>query len=96
MDKSKPEFKYFHEKSPRLIEVKIKEGVFVEPQIGQVFQDQKLEDMLVKKKKTFCQVSIDFVEHSSVANYNYLVNDTLALLQNLSVIAIKYPLPEIL
>ncbi|GBM33209.1 hypothetical protein AVEN_28202-1 [Araneus ventricosus] len=41
MDKNGPTFKYLHEKFPRLGVAKIKESVFVGPQIEQLFRDPK-------------------------------------------------------
>ncbi|GBN91481.1 hypothetical protein AVEN_58159-1 [Araneus ventricosus] len=51
MDKNGPAFKYLHEKFPRLSVAKIKEGVFVGPQIKQLFRDPKFQKLLRSKEK---------------------------------------------
>ncbi|GBN87735.1 hypothetical protein AVEN_235178-1 [Araneus ventricosus] len=51
MDKNGPAFKYLHEKFPRLSVAKNNEGVFVRPQIKQLFIDPKFEKLLRSKEK---------------------------------------------
>ncbi|GBM64789.1 hypothetical protein AVEN_10212-1 [Araneus ventricosus] len=58
MNKNGPAFKYLHEKFPRLSVAKIKEGVFVGPQIKQLFRYPKFEKLLRSKEKRFGMRSI--------------------------------------
>ncbi|GBM46312.1 hypothetical protein AVEN_88006-1 [Araneus ventricosus] len=86
MDKNGPAFKYPHEKFPRLSVAKIKEGVFVGPQIKQLFRDPKFEKSLRSKEKqvwdAFYQVSTKFLGNNKAENYKDLVEDMLALFQD--------------
>lgn len=52
MDRSGAGFKYLAEKFPRLSEAKIKEGVFVGPQIRELFKDDRFDNMLQGNEKT--------------------------------------------
>lgn len=83
MDKNGPAFKYLHEKFPRLSEAKIKEGIFVGPQIRQLFRDPKFEELLHGKEKqvwdAFNQVAANFLGNDKAENYKCLVEDMLAL-----------------
>ena len=51
MDKTVVGFKYLARKFPRLSEAKIKEVVFIGPQIRQIFQDREFDQTLVGNKK---------------------------------------------
>ncbi|GBM03492.1 hypothetical protein AVEN_95390-1 [Araneus ventricosus] len=86
MDKNGSAFKYLHEKFPRLSVAKIKEGVFVGPQIKQLFRDPKFEKLLRSKEKqvwdAFYQVSTNFLGRDKAENYKDLVEDMLALFQD--------------
>ncbi|GBM20952.1 hypothetical protein AVEN_186582-1 [Araneus ventricosus] len=84
MDKNGPAFKYLHEKFPRLSVAKIKEGVFVGPQIEQLFRDPKFEKLLrSKEKQVWDQVSTNFLGNDKAENYKDLVEDMLALFQDI-------------
>ncbi|GBN88687.1 hypothetical protein AVEN_44899-1 [Araneus ventricosus] len=65
---------------------KVKEGVFVGPQIKQLFRDPKFEKLLRSKEKqvwdAFYQVSINFLENDKAENYKDLVEDMLAVFQD--------------
>ena len=54
LDKTKAGFKHLYEKLPRFSEAKIKEGVFVGPQIHELLRDDSFDHLLhVKEKKAF-------------------------------------------
>ncbi|GBN45666.1 hypothetical protein AVEN_147910-1 [Araneus ventricosus] len=81
MDKNWPAFNYLHEKFPRLSVAKIKEGVFVWPQIKQLFRHPKFEKLLRSKgKQVWDQVSTNFLGNDKADKY--LVEDMLALFQD--------------
>lgn len=76
MDKTSNAFKFLKTKFPRLSEGKIKEGVFVGPQIRQLFQDSTFFEYLNSKEKRAWQAfqnvcenflgnkkSVDYVTH---------------------------------
>ena len=46
-----PAFTYLRGKFPRLTYEKVKTGVFIGPQIGQLFKDQQFEAVLSDKEK---------------------------------------------
>ena len=50
LDKTKAGFKYLYEKFPRLSEAKIKEGVFLGPQIRELLRDGNFDHLLHGKK----------------------------------------------
>jgi hypothetical protein len=52
IDQNGPAFKYLGEKFSRLSEAKIKEGVFVGPQIRELFRDQQFDRILSVYEKT--------------------------------------------
>jgi hypothetical protein len=59
MDRTGSAFKYLAEKSPRLSEAKIKERIFVGPQIRKLFRDDMFNNILQgdEKKKSLGRVS---------------------------------------
>ena len=58
IDRTGPTFKYVAEKFPRLSEAKIKEGVFVGPQISKLFRDDMFNNLLKgDEKKSLGRVS---------------------------------------
>ncbi|GBN25537.1 hypothetical protein AVEN_86749-1 [Araneus ventricosus] len=84
MDKNGSSLKYLHEKLPRLSVANIKEGVFVGPQIKQLFRDPKFEKLLRSKgKQVWDQVSTNFLGNDKAENYKDLVEDMLALFQDI-------------
>ena len=58
MDKSGAGFKYLKSKFPRLSDAKIKEGVFVGPQIRDLLKDENFERTLKKNEKRHGKVSV--------------------------------------
>ena len=85
MDTNKPAFTYLREKFPRLSEAKIKEGIFVGPQIRDIFKDPKFENLLDYDDKqvwdAVCQVCTNFLGNVRSEYYEDLVHDMLALYQ---------------
>ena len=81
MDRTSPAFRYLHEKFPRLSEAKIKEGVFVGPQIRELFKDDRFNNLLEGDAKqawnAFRLVSTDFLGNVRAENYKELVEDML-------------------
>ena len=65
MDRTGPAFKYLAEKFPRLSEAKIKEGVFVGPQIRKLFRHDMFNNLLKGDEKkawdAFRLVSTNFL-----------------------------------
>ena len=51
LDKTKAGFKYLYENFPRLSEAKIKEGVFLGPQIRELLRDGNVDHLLHGKEK---------------------------------------------
>ena len=51
LDKTKASLKYLYEKFPRLSKAKIKEGVFVGPQIRELLRDDTFDHLFRGKKK---------------------------------------------
>ena len=73
MDRTGSAFKYLAEKFPRLIEAKIKEGVFVGPQICKLFRDDMFNKLLWGDEKkawdAFRLVSFNFLGNIRAENY---------------------------
>jgi hypothetical protein len=87
MDRSGAGFKYLAEKFPRLSEAKIKEGVFVGPQIRELFKDDRFDNMLQGNEKNawdaFRLVSTNFLGNVRAENYKELVDNMLSMYQKL-------------
>ena len=81
LDKTKAGFKYLYEKFPRLSEVKIKEGVFVGPQICELLRDDTFDHLLHGKErkiwKAFQSVATEFFGNYKADNYKQLVANLL-------------------
>ena len=81
IDRTLPAFRYLHEKFPRLSEAKIKEGVFVGPQIRELFKDDRFNNLLEGDAKqawnAFRLVSTNFLGNVRAENYKELVEDML-------------------
>jgi hypothetical protein len=79
-------FKYLAEKFPPLSEVKIKDGVFVGPQIRKLFRDCILNNLLQDEKKAwdaFCLLSANFLRNVRAENCKELIEDMLSLYHKL-------------
>ena len=83
MDQNGSAFKYLSQKFPRLSQAKIKEGIFVGPQITQLFADKTFEKLLRDDEGqvwgAFHQVATKFLGNVRAPNYKDLVNDMLGL-----------------
>lgn len=81
MDRSGRGFQYLKEKFPKLSEAKIKEGIFVGPQIRSVFRDVAFLDTLTPTEKmawlAFQSVCDNFLGNHRAENYRDLIEDLL-------------------
>ena len=81
LDKTKVGFKYLYEKFPRLSEAKIKEGIFVGPQICELLRDDTFDHLLRGKEKkvwkAFQSVATEFFGNYKADNYKQLVTNLL-------------------
>jgi len=79
LDVKGPAVTYLCEKFPRLTFEKVKAGVFIGPQIRQLFKDQQFETVLSDKEKaawqSFEKVSNGFLGNFKAANFRELVQD---------------------
>lgn len=87
MDKNAAAFKYLISKFPRLSEAKIKEGVFIGPQIRTLLQDEEFHRLLHGKEKAawvaFKLVVTNFLGNTKADNYKELVENLLQAYKNL-------------
>ena len=87
IDKTQAAFKYLRGKFPRLSEAKIKEGVFVGPQIRELLRDDAFDHALRGKEKTawkaFQLVAINFLGNNKADNYRLLVENLLKAYKSL-------------
>ena len=87
MDRTGSAFKYLAEKFPRLSEAKIKEGVFVGPQIRKIFGDDMLNNLLQSDEKKvwdpFNVVTTNFHGNIGAENCQELTEDMLSLYHKL-------------
>ena len=71
-------FLYLKQMWTKLSEAKIKEGIFVGPQIRQVFNDKKFEDKLSEVEAAawvaFTEVCENFLGNYKSDNYEHIVN----------------------
>ena len=74
-------FTYLREKFPRLSYEKVKAGVFVGPQIRELFKDHQFETVLSKKEKaaweSFKNVSNNFLGNFKAENFEELVENLM-------------------
>ena len=81
MNKTGSGFVYFSRKFPRMTEAKIKEGVFIGPQIRQLLQDNEFDQALFGKEKlawqAFKLVATKFLGYTKADNYMELVSNLL-------------------
>ena len=68
-------------KFPRLSEAKIKEGIFVDPQISKLYKNEHFNTILTGNEKlawdAFVQVSTDFLGNKKAENFKDLVANLL-------------------
>ena len=81
MDKTGSGFTYVRNKFPSISDAKIKEGIFVGPQIRKLFQDVEFDKNLNTVEKTawlsFKRICKDFLGNRKSENYQEIVNDLL-------------------
>ena len=86
MDNS-PGFMYLKQKFPKISDAKIKEGIFVGPQIRSLMQDEKFEELLNPLEKAAWQalknVTHSFLGNRKAENYRDIVNDLITSYKNL-------------
>jgi len=89
-DRTGSAFKYLTEKFPRLNEAKIKEGVFMGPQIRKLFRGDMFSILLQGDEKkgwvAFRLVSTNFLANNRAENYKELIEDMLSLSHKLGCI----------
>jgi hypothetical protein len=80
-------FKYLAEKFPQLSKAKIKERVFVGPQIRKHFRDDMFNNALQgdenKAWDMFCLVSTNFLRNIRTENYKEMIEDMLSFYHKL-------------
>lgn len=87
LNKDGPAFKYLRSKFPRISDAKIKEGIFIGPQIREILKDQNFDSVLqgFEKEawKSFRAVVHGFLGNKRNENYVELVNNLLQKYQQL-------------
>ncbi|KAJ8880203.1 hypothetical protein PR048_016669 [Dryococelus australis] len=87
MDEARRGFVYLSNKFPSLLPAKIKEGVFVGPQIRELQKDPNFEVCLSPKEKqawrSFTNVTKNFLGKQRAANYRELANEIIIAYRNL-------------
>ena len=85
MDKTGEAFLYLRKKFPRLSEAKVKEGVFIGPQI--LFNDEYFNNIITGDEKlawnSFVEVSTNFLGNTRAKNYKDLVKNLLLCYERL-------------
>ena len=86
MDKTAPAFLHIRDKFPHISEAKLKEGVFVGPQIRAMLRDDELESKLMGNEKrawlAFRAVVRGFLGNCRAENYSELVTEMLEAYQS--------------
>jgi hypothetical protein len=81
LDKDGECFKYLKIKFPKLSDAKIREGIFVGPQIRKLFKDQnfqeKMNNLELAAWTSFSQICANFLGNKRSSNYTELVEDLL-------------------
>lgn len=87
MDKEGRAFSYLKQKFPRISDAKIKEGIFVGPQIKNLFKDIEFDNILEGNEKAawnaFKIVATHFLGNKRAENYRDLVGNLLSCYQKL-------------
>ena len=82
MDKTGPAFRYLRDQFPKLSDAKIKEGVFVGPQIRRMVNSDDFEQLLTGPEKVawnaFKMVVENFLGNNRAGNYKELVKNLLS------------------
>lgn len=81
MDQGGAGFRYLQEKFPRISQAKLKEGIFVGPQIRQVMLDPNFDSVLkpdeLEAWNAFKAVATQFLGNEKTPNYQLLINNLL-------------------
>ena len=81
MNKEGEAFRYLRQMFPRITDAKIKEGIFIGPQIRHVINDKRFEDLLVGPEKiawkSFKDVVDNFLGNYRAPNYTKLIEKFL-------------------
>jgi len=87
MNQEEAAWSYLWEKFPRLSEAKVKEGIFIGPQIQDFFKDEYFYKLLQRDEKatwdSFKFVVKGFLGNRRAQNYEELVNNLLQSYQKL-------------
>ena len=81
LDRDGPAFRHLISKFPRLSIAKIKEGIFIGPQIRELFSDEHFAGLLTKKEhaawESFRAVALNFLGNHRAQNYRQIVDNML-------------------
>ena len=81
MDKTGRGFEYVRNKFPNLSDAKIKEGIFIGPQIRELMQEKQFDEDLNETQRnawlSFKSICKDFLGNHKAANYQDVVQDLL-------------------
>ena len=81
MDQTGPALRYLAEKFPGISAAKMKEGVFIGPQIRKLFRDEQFDHILSGNEKRawndFRLVATNFLGNNKADNYKELVENLL-------------------
>ena len=87
MDRDGQAFKYLRDKFPRMSDAKVKEGVFVGPQIRDILRDEQFDRLITGDEqcawKAFRLVTDNFLGNTKADNYKEIVEDLLVAYQKL-------------
>jgi hypothetical protein len=81
VDKTGRGFEYVRNKFPNVSDAKIKEGIFIGPQIRELMQDKQFDEGLNENERnawlSFKRICKDFLGNHKAANYQDVVQDLL-------------------
>ena len=87
MNQDEPAFKYIYNKFPVLSQAKLKEGIFVGPQINKLLKDKGFDHTLPGIEKvawnTFRDVAHNFLGNTKALNYIELVEHMIDSYKNM-------------
>ena len=82
MDKTGRGFQYVRNNFPNVRDAKIKESIFIEPQIRELMQDKQFDEDLNEAERnawlSFKRICKNFLGNHKAANYKDVVQDLLA------------------
>ena len=88
MDKEAEGFAYLRAKFPSISDSKIKEGIFIGPQIRQLLKDNAFKEKLSPAERrawdSFNQVCVNFLGNVRADNYEEIVNELLVAYEELN------------